>query len=84
MFVEFIRTLRKFRGTILDWGIGLAAYSLLMVGVYNNIALIDFSGYLASFPDEMVVLFLLLSWYFFSNTGQRGYGGRRMEIEFTR
>ena len=30
MFVEFKRTLRKFRGNILGWGIGLAAYSLLM------------------------------------------------------
>lgn len=57
MFVEFIRTLRKFRGNILGWGIGLAAYSLLLVGIYSDIALIDFSGYLASFPNGMMAFF---------------------------
>ncbi|HDD54777.1 MAG TPA: ABC transporter permease subunit [Chloroflexi bacterium] len=54
MFVEFTRTIRKFRGIIIGWGIGLAVYSLLMVGIYSDIALIDFSGYLASFPEELM------------------------------
>ena len=57
MFVEFKLTLRKFRGRILGWGIGLAAYSLLMVGIYSDIAQVNSSGCLASFLEGMMTFF---------------------------
>ena len=57
MFVEFKRTLRKNRGQIIGWGIGLALYSLLMVLIYSDISQIDFASYLDSFPEEILAFF---------------------------
>jgi ABC-2 type transport system permease protein len=57
MFVELRYTLRRFRGQIIGWGLGLALYSLMMVSMYADIAKIDFAGYLNAFPQEMLAFF---------------------------
>ena len=57
MFVELRYTLRRFRGQIIGWGLGLALYSLMMVSMYADIAQIDFAGYLDAFPQEMMAFF---------------------------
>ncbi len=57
MFAEFARTLKRFRRIILGWGIGLGAYSLLMGAFYSEIARIDISWYLDTFPKEFLAFF---------------------------
>ena len=57
MLVEFKRTLRKYRGQIIGWGIGLTAYSLLMVSIYSDIAQIDFAAFLEYYPEEIMAFF---------------------------
>jgi len=57
MFVEFKRTLRNNRGQIIGWGIGLAAYSLMMALIYRDIAQIDFATFMGSYPEEIMVFF---------------------------
>ena len=51
MIVEFKRTLRKYSGQILGWGIGLAAYILLMASIYSDITAIDFAAFLEYYPE---------------------------------
>ncbi len=57
MFVEIKNTLRRLRGQILGWGIGLAIYSLLMALIYEDISAIDFSVFIDYYPEEMLVFF---------------------------
>ena len=57
MLVEFKRTLRKYRGQIIGWGMGLTAYSLLMISIYSDIAQIDFAAFLEYYPEEIMAFF---------------------------
>ena len=57
MFVELRYTLRRFRGQIIGWGLGLTLYSLLMVSMYADIAQIDFDAFLGYYPEEMLAFF---------------------------
>ena len=41
MFAEFKHTLRRLRGQIIGWGIGLALYGLLMVSLFDSIVGIE-------------------------------------------
>ena len=57
MWSEYKHTLRKLRGQILGWSLGLILYSLLMVFIYPDIAEIDISSLLESYPEEMLAFF---------------------------
>jgi hypothetical protein len=52
MLVELSYMLRRSRGLILGWGLGLALYSLLMVSMYADIKEIDFSAFFQYYPQE--------------------------------
>jgi len=59
MFAEFINTLRKLRGSILGWGIGLFLYDLLIASMYSSIIEMGDSlqAMLSSYPEEMLAFF---------------------------
>jgi ABC-2 type transport system permease protein len=58
MFAEFKHTLRKLRGQIIGWSIGLGLYALLMARLFDTIAEIEgFSELINSYPEEIMVLF---------------------------
>ncbi len=57
MAVEFLYTLRRFRGQIIGWGLGLTLYIILMSSMYSDIKGIDFGTMLESYPPEMVAFF---------------------------
>jgi len=58
MWAEFKHTLRRMRGQIIGWSIGVALYSLLMVFLYPTVTGIeDLTTLYASFPEEMMVFF---------------------------
>ena len=57
MFVEIKHSLRRFRGQILGWGLGLALYSLLMVSIYSDISKINMDVILEYYPTEMLAFF---------------------------
>ncbi len=55
---EFLHTLRRLRGQIIGWGVGLALYGLAMGAMFdtiNEIAGLD--ELLASYPPEMMAFF---------------------------
>ncbi len=58
MFAEFKHTLRRMRGQMIGWGIGLALYGLMMVSFFDTIA--DIAGFeelIASYPQELLAFF---------------------------
>jgi ABC-2 type transport system permease protein len=58
MFAEFRHTLRRMRGQIIGWGIGLTLYGLLMVSLYDSIVGIEgFQELMASYPQELMAFF---------------------------
>lgn len=59
MWTEFRHTLlRRLRGQIIGWGIGLAVYSLLLVALYPSVSqLEDLDQFLANYPEEMLAFF---------------------------
>jgi ABC-2 type transport system permease protein len=58
MFAEFKHTLRRKRGAILGWGIGLGIYGILMVSLFDSIANIEgIQQMLQSYPKEMMAFF---------------------------
>jgi ABC-2 type transport system permease protein len=58
MFSEFKHTLRRLRGQIIGWGIGLAIYGLLMVSLFDSIVTIEgFEEMIASYPPELMAFF---------------------------
>jgi ABC-2 type transport system permease protein len=58
MFAEFKHTLRRMRGQIIGWGIGLALYGLMMVYFYESVAGMDnITEFLETYPDEMLAFF---------------------------
>jgi ABC-2 type transport system permease protein len=58
MFAEFKHTLRRKRGAIIGWGIGLGLYGLLMVSLFDSIANIEgMQELLQSYPKELMAFF---------------------------
>lgn len=58
LFTEFKNTLRRLRGQILGWGIGLALYGLMMGAMYDTINQIEgIEELLASYPQELWAFF---------------------------
>jgi ABC-2 type transport system permease protein len=58
MFAEFKHTLRRKRGQIIGWGIGLALYALMMVSLFDSLAGIEgFEEMIASYPPELMAFF---------------------------
>ena len=57
MLVEFRYTVRRYRGQIIGWGLGLTLYSMLMVSMYSDIAQIDFAAFLEYYPQDMLAFF---------------------------
>lgn len=55
---EFRHTLRRLRGQILGWGIGLALYGLMMGAMYDTVNNIEgMEELLASYPQELWAFF---------------------------
>jgi ABC-2 type transport system permease protein len=58
MWAEFMHTLRRMRGQIIGWCIGIALYSIMMVLLFPTVTGIeDLTVLYASFPEEMMVFF---------------------------
>jgi ABC-2 type transport system permease protein len=59
MFAEFKHTLRKKRGQIMGWGIGLFLYSFLMSGFFESIIEIgdQMQQLMESYPPELMAFF---------------------------
>jgi len=58
MFAELKHTLRRLRGQMVGWGIGLVLYGLLMVSLFDSIAGIEgFEEMIASYPPELMAFF---------------------------
>ena len=55
---EFSHTLRRLRGQVIGWGIGLALYGLLMGGIYNSVqTIVGLEEMLASYPPALMAFF---------------------------
>ncbi|MCB2179565.1 ABC transporter permease [bacterium] len=59
MFAEFLNTLRKLRGSIIGWSIGLVLYDLLMSSFYSSIMEMgdEMVAMLENYPPEMMAFF---------------------------
>jgi ABC-2 type transport system permease protein len=58
MWAEFKHTLRRMRGQIIGWGIGLALYGLMMVFFYESVAgMENLTEFLDAYPEEMLAFF---------------------------
>jgi beta-exotoxin I transport system permease protein len=58
MFAEFKHTLRRLRGQIIGWSIGLAFYSLMLVSLFDSIANIEgIDELMAAYPPELLTFF---------------------------
>lgn len=58
MFAEFKHTLRRLRGQLIGWSIGLSLYSVLMVSMYSSIHEIEgLAEMLESYPQELLAFF---------------------------
>ncbi len=58
MFTEFKHTLRRLRGSIIGWSIGLALYSLMMVSLFDEIVNIEgFEELMEAYPPELLSFF---------------------------
>lgn len=63
MFAEFKHTLRRMRGPIIGWGIGLFLYDLLMSSFYSSILEMgdQMEALLENYPPEMLAFFPSIS-----------------------
>ena len=58
MLTEFKHTLRRLRGQVIGWSIGLALYGLMMVSFYDTVAHLEgFQDLIARYPKEMLAFF---------------------------
>jgi ABC-2 type transport system permease protein len=59
MFAEFKNTLRRLRGQIIGWGLGLFLYDFMMKAFYKNMAEMGaaYIDLLEGFPEEMIAFF---------------------------
>lgn len=58
MFAEFKHTLRRLRGQIIGWSVGLGLYGLMMVSLFDSIVNIEgIEELMASYPPELLAFF---------------------------
>lgn len=59
MFAEFKHTLRRMRGQIIGWGVGLFLYGLMMISFYSSVKEMgdQFMDLMDSYPPEMLAFF---------------------------
>lgn len=58
LWAEFRHTLRRLRGQIIGWGVGLALYGLFMGGMYDTINQIEgLEELIATYPPELTAFF---------------------------
>lgn len=59
MVTVFLHTLRRFRGQIIGWGIGLSLYAAFLVSFYDTLAeqSEQFEQLLRSYPPELIAFF---------------------------
>jgi ABC-2 type transport system permease protein len=58
MFAEFKHTLRRLRGQIIGWGLGLSLFSLMMAFFYNTVTeMEDLMAMIENYPEEMMAFF---------------------------
>ncbi|MDX1436221.1 MAG: ABC transporter permease subunit [Anaerolineales bacterium] len=58
MWAEFKHALRRLRGQIIGWSIGLAIYSFLMASLYDSIQSIEgFEEMIQNYPPELMAFF---------------------------
>ena len=58
MLAELKHTLRRKRGQIIGWGIGLALYGLLMASMFDSIVGIEgFADLMAAYPEDLAAFF---------------------------
>ena len=58
MLAEFKHTLRRKRGQIVGWAIGLALYGLLMASMFDSIVGIEgFADLMAAYPEDLAAFF---------------------------
>ena len=58
MWAEFKHTLRRMRGQIIGWGLGLALYGLMMALLYDSVSQMDnLQQLLESYPKEIMGFF---------------------------
>lgn len=59
MLTEFRHTLRRLRGAVVSWSVGVALYGLLMVFFYPTAAEMEdvFDQYIGMFPEAMLAFF---------------------------
>ena len=58
MLAEFKHTLRRMRGQIIGWSIGIGLYGYLMVSLFDSIVSIEgFEELMASYPQEIMGFF---------------------------
>lgn len=58
MFTEIKHTLRRMRGAIIGWGIGLFAYGVMMANFYTSLEMMEgFLENLENYPPEMLAFF---------------------------
>jgi ABC-2 type transport system permease protein len=55
MWAEYKNTLRKLRGAIIGWGIGLFAYTLMIMALFETVAGVGlaYMTFIDAFPEEM-------------------------------
>ena len=59
MLAELKHTLRRKRGQIIGWAIGLALYGLLMASMFDSIVGIEgFADLMAAYPEDLAAFFL--------------------------
>jgi len=61
MLAELKHTLRRMRGQIIGWGIGLGLYAVMMAALFSTVAELDMEAYLTQFPEEMMAFFSNMS-----------------------
>ena len=58
MLAEFRHTLRRLRGSMIGWGIGVALYGLMMVSMYSSVSQIEgLEDLMANYPQELMAFF---------------------------
>lgn len=59
MFAEFLNQLRRLRGAIIGWSIGLGLYDIMMASFWDSMSGMgsDFQTLLESYPQEIIAFF---------------------------
>jgi ABC-2 type transport system permease protein len=57
MWTEIKHTLRRLRGQIIGWSIGLALYIWMMAAIYPDIKLMNMDALIQYYPEEMLAFF---------------------------